>query len=112
MIEKKSPNVPVPDRILAKADERVFKVGQVNYGHPYLNFTTVGKMWEAILQAQGHADVKIDAHTVSIMMGAFKIARQVYGYHEDSAVDQAGFAQTTQMIEQYKQALPNLGSRD
>ena len=60
-----------------------------DYGHPYDNFTTIGRGWGAIL---GVPD--IEPETVAMMCRWLKIARQVNKPVEDNLIDEVGYLVT------------------
>ena len=93
---------PRKSTILEEARKRVFNENQVKYGHPAINFAQVGEMWTLILRARGHViDDPLDAHTVALMMQAWKMCRLLRGYDRDSVKDMAGYAQTMELIDDF-----------
>lgn len=73
---------------------------QETYGHPFENFTDIGRMWGAIL---GIPD--IDPEKIALCMMATKIARLKNSYHEDGEVDYYGYEKCLQKVIERKNTL-------
>ena len=67
---------------------------QEEYGDSYTNFTTIGRLWGALLQIE-----EIPPHQVALMMDALKSVRVFANpLHEDSWNDKIGYIQLTKEI--------------
>ena len=76
---------------LDRAAECVLKDRASQYGGVEDNFARIAGLWNAYLGP--HAGIGIEAHDVAAMMALLKLARFRHNpYHEDSAVDCAGYA--------------------
>lgn len=104
--------MPKEKPILKLAKEAVMGPRQANYGSPKVNFERAALIWTTYLQAKYNpwvdelGDVPrqrrlvLDARDYSAMMRLCKEARLMSGYHEDSVVDIAGYAQCDQRVEE------------
>lgn len=72
--------------ISKKAVELVNGERQSTYGHPYQNFTDIGRIWGSILNIPD-----IDPEQVALMMMGVKLARLKNKYHLDGIVDFVGY---------------------
>lgn len=81
------------DQIDSLVEER-----QSQYGHPFTNFTEVGRIWGAIL---GIKD--IDPEKVALMMVGLKISRENFQHLDDNIKDGAGYFKTINTIRKYKE---------
>jgi len=74
---------------------------QKAYGHPLDNYTKVARLWEEYITAKygEAANFQITAEDCMHMMILLKQGRLMNGYHRDSVVDIAGYAECLDMIE-------------
>jgi hypothetical protein len=79
------------------ADSLVSSDRQADYGHPFDNFTDIGRVWGMQL---GLPD--IPPETVGLMMVGVKLARQKYRPKRDNLIDICGYAKTTDMVLKFK----------
>ncbi len=90
----------VDETVCQEADRLVSLDRQEQYGHPYNNFTDIGRFWGTIL---GIPDIAPE--TVALMMAALKIAREKFKPHRDNRVDMAGYAKVIDLILERKKEL-------
>ena len=84
--------------ICEKADIIVSEDRMKQYGHPYHNFTDIGRVWGMILNMQD-----IPPEKVALMMIGLKIAREKFKPHFDNRLDTIGYAKTLDIIVKYKE---------
>lgn len=84
------------------ADDLVSNARQSTYGHPFDNFTDIGRVWGMIL---GLPD--IPPEKVGLMMVGVKIAREKFLPKRDNRIDGCGFFKCVDMIHQKKKELEN-----
>jgi hypothetical protein len=82
------------------ADHLVSFDRQSLYGHPYDNFTDIGRVWGMQL---GLPD--ISPETVGLMMVGVKLSREKFQPKRDNLIDGAGFFKCVDMIHQKKTEL-------
>lgn len=69
------------------------------YGHPIDDYTTVGRMWAAILTRHLGTHVPdIDPRIAALMMVAVKLSREAHKHKRDNLTDTAGYAEVASMI--------------
>lgn len=73
---------------------------QSTYGHPYDNFTDIGRVWGMQL---GLPD--IPPETVGLMMVGVKLSREKFHPKRDNLIDGAGFFKCVDMVNQKKKEL-------
>jgi hypothetical protein len=83
------------DQIDSLVEER-----QSQYGHPFTNFTQVGRIWGAIL---GIKD--IDPEKIALMMVGLKISRENFHHLDDNIKDGAGYFKTINTIRKHKEKM-------
>jgi hypothetical protein len=83
-----------------RIDKLVNGPRQETYGHPFDNFTDIGRMWGAIL---GIPD--ITPEKIALCMMATKIARLKNSYHEDGEVDYFGYEKCLRIIVEKRKEL-------
>jgi uncharacterized protein DUF6378 len=86
----------MPENILKQADALVNGDRQDAYGHPFHDFSRTAKMWSAIL------GIEVTPEQVGLCMCAVKISRECNKPKLDNLVDLAGYAQTVQMVREYR----------
>jgi hypothetical protein len=76
---------------------------QKSYGHPLDNYDRVARLWTSYLEGKygsaRHPNKGLDAEDCMNMMILLKMGRLMNGYHRDSTVDIAGYAECLDMIE-------------
>jgi hypothetical protein len=77
---------------------------QAAYGHPAQDFARTAAPWTALLSDRLLPGAVITPHDIGLMMAALKLSRLAHGYHADSAVDLAGYAETLAMVHRAAQA--------
>lgn len=82
------------------ADHLVSFDRQSSYGHPYDNFTDIGRVWGMQL---GLPD--IPPETVGLMMVGVKLSREKFHPKRDNLIDGAGFFKCVDMVNQKKKEL-------
>lgn len=65
------------------------------YGHPFDDFSRTGRIWGAILNADG---APVSPDKVALCMVGVKVSREVNKPHRDNRVDLAGYAETLEMV--------------
>lgn len=81
------------DSILAEAYGLVHRDRGDAYGHPYDDFTRVGRIWGAVL---GLPDVPPDK--VALCLIGLKLSRESNRPKPDNVVDIAGYAETLALV--------------
>lgn len=79
--------------ILDEAKSAVYGDRQDDYGTVTENFTTIAKLWSAVLKTE------ITPQQVGLCMVQVKIARQMYKPKRDNLVDGAGYFATIEKME-------------
>lgn len=79
------------------ADRLVNNDRQEYYGHPFNNFTDIGRVWGMILERED-----LSPETVGLMMVGLKMAREKHRHNKDNLVDLCGYAKTISMIHEYR----------
>lgn len=87
--------------ILEQANKLTSEDRQQDYGHPYHDFSRTAKLWTALLGKP------ITARQVGLCMIALKLSRQVNKPKRDNLIDIAGYARTTEMIDEFENDNPN-----
>ena len=67
-----------------------------DYGHPYHDFSRTAKIWSAIL------DKDVTPEQVALCMIGVKMSRECNRPKRDNRVDMAGYAETLDMVVNYK----------
>ena len=99
----KNEEEPVEDKTICEiADDLVSSDRQKTYGHPFSNFTDIGRVWGMILDLPD-----IPPEKVGLMMVGVKIAREKFLPKRDNRIDGAGFFKCVDMIHQKKKQLKN-----
>jgi len=83
---------PIKKTILQEAQDAVYGDRNSDYGTVTENFTTIAKIWSAILKKE------VTAQEVGLCMAGVKIARQCYKAKRDNLVDLAGYAATLEKL--------------
>ncbi|HEY4001865.1 MAG TPA: DUF6378 domain-containing protein [Candidatus Xenobia bacterium] len=76
------------------------------YGPPAQDFARTAALWTAVLGDKLAPGASITAHDVGLLMAALKLSRLAHGYHADSAVDLAGYAECLAMVHNTEAAAP------
>ena len=84
------------DSILYEAHNLVHGVRGEDYGHPYEDFSRTAKIWSAIL------GVDVTPEQVALCMIGVKISRECNKPKRDNRIDIAGYAETLDMVVNYK----------
>lgn len=92
---KRCVDVCDPSNVANTVSER-----QEQYGHPFQNFTDIGRIWAAIL---GIPD--IDPETVGLMMVGLKISREKHRHSDDNLVDGAGYFRAIDIVRKHKEEI-------
>ena len=79
--------------ILEEAQKAVYGDRQNDYGSVRDNFTTIAKLWSAVLK------IEITAEQVGLCMVQVKVARQMYKPKRDNLIDGAGYFATLEKME-------------
>ena len=79
--------------LLKEADNLVSVDRRKDYVHPKDDFTTIGKIWGAILNRD-----PISPETVALMMIGLKVGREAGKHKRDNLLDIAGYAKCHDMI--------------
>lgn len=88
------------DEFADKQIESLVEERQSQYGHPFTNFTEIGRIWGAIL---GIKD--IDPEKIALMMVGLKISRENFCHHDDNIKDGAGYFKTIDIVRKYKEKM-------
>jgi len=88
------------DQFADEQIESLVEKRQSQYGHPFANFTEVGRIWGAIL---GIKD--IDPEKVALMMVGLKISRENFQHLDDNIKDGAGYFRTINTIRKHKEEI-------
>lgn len=93
---------PLSATILAEAEAAVYGDRELDYGHPADDMLQVAYMWTGYLRARGLLGdhQRLEAADVPMMMLDIKRSRLMYGYHRDSVIDIAGWAECLARIRQ------------
>jgi hypothetical protein len=84
------------ESILFEAHNLVHGVRGEDYGHPYHDFGRTAKIWSAIL------GVDVTPEQVALCMIGVKMSRECNRPKRDNRVDMAGYAETLDMVVNYK----------
>lgn len=84
------------DSILFEAHRLVHADRGQNYGHPYEDFSRTSKIWSAIL------GIEVTPEQVALCMIGVKISRECHRPQRDNRVDIAGYAETLDMVVNYR----------
>lgn len=88
------PNLPKPESILTEAQRLVHGPRQATYGHPFDDFTRIGKVWAVVLGVP-----EVSPEQVALCMAGLKLCRLINEPdHRDSRVDMAGYAETHNLV--------------
>ena len=79
--------------ILEEAQSAVYGDRQNDYGTVTENFSTIAKLWSAVLKAE------VTAEQVGLCMVQVKISRQMFKPKRDNLVDGAGYFATIEKME-------------
>jgi hypothetical protein len=79
--------------ILEEAQKVVYGDRQADYGSVTENFTTIAKLWSAVLKTE------VTPEKVGLCMIQVKVARQMYKPKRDNLVDISGYAATLEKME-------------
>ena len=79
--------------ILQEAQDLVYGDRQADYGTVKENFSTIAKLWSAVL------GVEVSPQQVGLCMVQVKVARQIYKPKRDNLVDGAGYFATIEKME-------------
>ena len=82
--------------ILTEAHRLVHGDRGDDYGHPYHDFSRTAKIWSAIL------DKEVTPEQVALCMIGVKISRECNRPKRDNRVDMAGYAETLDMVVNYR----------
>ena len=80
----------IEQTILDEAKELIYGARQQSYGHPWLDFSRIAKIWEAIF---GHP----------VTPEQVKISREVNAHKRDNLVDGAGYFGTLELVVQERE---------
>jgi hypothetical protein len=97
MEPKKDENI---QSIYEIADSLVSSDRQEDYGHPFDNFSDIGRVWGMQL---GLPD--IPPETVGLMMVGVKLSREKFHPKRDNLIDICGYAKTIDMVKQKRKEL-------
>ena len=86
----------IRESILFEAHNLVHGVRGEDYGHPYEDFSRTAKIWSAIL------DKEVTPEQVALCMIGVKMSRECNRPKRDNRVDMAGYAETLDMVVNYK----------
>jgi len=90
------------ETILEEAQRHVYGDRNVDYGHPFDDFSRTGRMWGAIL---GMPD--IPPEKIALCMATLKISREINRPKRDNRVDGAGYFATLQMVAERREENDN-----
>lgn len=95
-----------PDKsVCLEADRLTTKDRRDEYGHPFVDFSNISKLWSIILSTD------ITPEQVGLCMIALKMARLFHNpSHRDSKVDIAGYANCLDMIQKRREELKEVKS--
>lgn len=79
--------------ILIEAQEAVYGDRQADYGTVTENFSTIAKLWSAVLKTE------VTPEQVGLCMVQVKVARHMYKPKRDNLVDGAGYFATLEKME-------------
>jgi len=82
------------------ADSLVSSDRQADYGHPFDNFSDIGRVWGMLL---GIPD--IPPETVGLMMVGVKLSREKFQPKRDNLIDGAGYFKCVDMVKQKRKEL-------
>ncbi|CAB4218493.1 Protein of unknown function DUF4406 [uncultured Caudovirales phage] len=82
--------------VLTEAESLVHGDRGADYGHPFHDFSRTAMIWSAIL------GIPITAEQVALCMVGLKISREVNRPKRDNRVDIAGYAETLEMVNEYR----------
>lgn len=83
-----------PESVCAEADRIVAGTRQRDYGHPFDDFSKIGRLWAPILGLP-----EVTPEQVALCMAQVKVARLLNSPgHHDSMVDICGYAKTYQLV--------------
>jgi hypothetical protein len=81
-----------PPSLLQRADQLINGERRQQYGDPAESFAQIAALWSAYL------GVTVTAHDYANMMILMKVSRARSGYHDDCALDIAGYAGLTELL--------------
>ncbi len=82
------------ESILQEAQRLVYGPRQATYGHPFDDFSRIGRVWAAVLGLP-----EVTPEQVALCMAGLKLCRLVgEPGHHDSIVDIAGYAGTYELV--------------
>lgn len=84
------------DSILSEAHRLVHGGRGQDYGHPYEDLSRTAKIWSAIL------GIEVTPQQVALCMIGVKISRECHRPKRDNRVDIAGYAETLDMVANYR----------
>ena len=90
-------NAMIEQTILDEAKELIYGARQQSYGHPWLDFSRIAKIWEAIF---GHP---VTPEQVALCLIGVKISREVNAHKRDNLVDGAGYFGTLELVVQERE---------
>ena len=82
--------------VLTEAESLVHGDRGADYGHPFHDFSRTAMIWSSIL------GIPITAEQVALCMVGLKISREVNRPKRDNRVDIAGYAETLEMVNEYR----------
>lgn len=92
-----------PHTILDKAKDIIYGDREKAYGNPRFNLDTIAQLWTVYLRRKhpGTIGLELSANDVSQFMILLKTARLIHNpAHEDSLIDQAGYAALQHRIQE------------
>ncbi len=92
---------PIEDEPVTLEAHRIVNGARQNvYGHPFHDFSRTARLWSGVLGTE------LTPEQVALMMVLVKISRLCNTPdHRDSVVDIAGYAETLQLVQQYRATL-------
>ena len=89
--------------VLEEAQQIIHGARRADYGHPYDDFTRVGRIWAALLDIP-----EIPPEKVALMLGGLKMARLCSNPgHRDSNLDWSGYSGTYELVRERRTAKGN-----
>jgi hypothetical protein len=86
-----------PEDVTLEANRIVNGHRRQEYGHPFDNFTRIGRMWGIVL----NLPEPITPYQVGMCMIALKLCREINAPTRDGRVDIAGYAETLEVVSRY-----------
>jgi hypothetical protein len=106
------PHPTVDETILEEAQRLVHGNRGDDYGHPIFDMTRSADMLTALLRDKLRVGVRLEAEDIGQCMVAVKQSRHRNKPKRDNLTDTAGYAETLNMIKEWREANPGVDPRD